>query len=119
MQITEPLYIDAIWLSLAFVCGLLVRKIGLPPLIGFLVTGLLINFSGLTDGHISDVLQGLADLGVMLLLFTIGLKIKIKTLIKPEIWSTASLHMLITVLFTSGLVFFSAQWVCAILLIYH
>ncbi len=105
MQINDPLYIDAIWLSLAFVCGLLVRKIGLPPLIGFLITGLLINFSGLNDGHISDVLQGLADLGVMLLLFTIGLKIKIKTLIKPEIWSTASLHMLITVLFTGGLVF--------------
>jgi glutathione-regulated potassium-efflux system ancillary protein KefC len=105
MQISDPLYVDAIWLSMAFVCGLIVRRIGLPPLIGFLLAGLIINSLDLHQGRISDVLQWLSDLGVMLLLFTIGLKIKIKTLMKPEIWSTATIHMLIVVIFIGGLIF--------------
>jgi glutathione-regulated potassium-efflux system ancillary protein KefC len=84
---------------------LLAKRIGLPPLVGFLVTGFLINLSGLNEGEISTVLQGLSDLGVMLLLFTIGLKIKLKSLFKPEVWLTASVHMIITLLAFSGVIF--------------
>jgi glutathione-regulated potassium-efflux system ancillary protein KefC len=105
MNFDNPLYIDAIWLTLAFFSGLLAKRIGLPPLVGFLVTGFLINLSGLNEGKISTVLQGLSDLGVMLLLFTIGLKIKLKSLFKPEVWLTASVHMIITLLAFSGVIF--------------
>jgi predicted Kef-type K+ transport protein len=97
--------IDAIWLSIAFASGIIARKFNLPPLIGFLLTGFLINATGLTKGNISEVLQSLADLGVILLLFTIGLKIKIKTLVKPEIWLTASLHMLLSLVVFGGVIF--------------
>ena len=94
----QPVYIDAIWLTLAFVFGISARRLKLPPLIGFLVTGFILNATGLTSGHISEILHVLSDLGVMLLLFTIGLKINIKTLAKREIWFTATAHMIITVL---------------------
>ena len=101
----QQVYIDAIWLSLAFICGITAKKLKMPPLIGFLITGFILNATGLTQGHISEILPILSDLGVMLLLFTIGLKINIRTLIKKEIWVTASMHMIISILAISGTVF--------------
>jgi glutathione-regulated potassium-efflux system ancillary protein KefC len=101
----EVWQIDAVWLSIAFGSGILARRLNLPPLIGFLLTGFIINATGLTKGNISEVLPSLADLGVVLLLFTIGLKIKIKTLVKPEIWASASLHILLSIILLGGMVF--------------
>jgi predicted Kef-type K+ transport protein len=44
--------------------------------------------------------QKLADIGITLLLFTIGLKINIKQLIKPHVWVLTGIHMsIIVVLF--------------------
>ena len=41
----EEIYIDAIWLGLAFLSGLLMKQFGLPALLGFLGTGFFLNFS--------------------------------------------------------------------------
>jgi glutathione-regulated potassium-efflux system ancillary protein KefC len=41
----------------------------------------------------------------MLLLFTIGLKVKVKNLIKKEIWLSATAHMIITIIVFSLLIF--------------
>lgn len=97
--------IDAIWLTIAFLSGLAAKKANLPALIGFLLTGLLLNALNIKDGNIHEVLNTLSDLGIMLLLFTIGLKIKFKSLLKPEIWFTASAHMILSVLAIGGFVF--------------
>lgn len=40
-----------------------------------------------------SILEYLGDLGVYLLLFTIGLKLDVRNLLKPEIWGVASIHM--------------------------
>jgi glutathione-regulated potassium-efflux system ancillary protein KefC len=101
----EPWQIDAIWLSIAFLAGLLAKKVNLPPLIGFLATGFLLNISGFTQGHISNIIHTLSDLGVMLLLFTIGLKIKLKSLAQREIWATAGIHMILSVIAISSFIF--------------
>jgi glutathione-regulated potassium-efflux system ancillary protein KefC len=101
----EPWHIDALWLALAFLSGIVSRRLNLPPLIGFLFTGFVLGVTGLTTGHISEVVHALSDLGVILLLFTIGLKIKVKTLMRPEIWVTASAHMILSILFFSGILF--------------
>ncbi|MFN8863545.1 MAG: cation:proton antiporter [Flavobacteriales bacterium] len=101
----EPWHTDALWLALAFLSGIASRRVNLPPLIGFLFTGFLLGITGLTSGHISEVINTLSDLGVILLLFTIGLKIKVNTLIRPEIWVTASWHMLLSVLTFSAVLF--------------
>ncbi len=82
-------------LSTAFLLGFLARQVGLPPLLGFLGAGFLFYAFGIkADPTISIV----ADLGVTLLLFTIGLKLKIKNLTRPEVWVGASAHAVITVL---------------------
>jgi len=81
---------DVAWISLAFILGLSSRLFNLPPLVGFLATGFILNAYGITSG---EMLQKLADLGITLLLFTVGLKLNLKTLIKPQIWAVTSLHI--------------------------
>ncbi len=85
---------DALMILVAFLLGFLVKQIGLPPLLGFLAAGFLLNGFGLSGG---ENLHELADAGIMLLLFSIGLKVRVKTLLRPEIWAVASMHMVITV----------------------
>lgn len=87
----------AVGLVVAFGFGFAARQVGLPPLVGFLAAGFVLNGFGV---HSDDTLQVIADTGVTLLLFTIGLKLKIKSLLRPEVWGTASLHALLT---TAGL----------------
>ena len=84
---------DPIWLLIAFILGFAAKQTGLPPLVGFLAAGFVLNAIGVES---TDTLQTISDYGVYLLLFGIGLKLKIKNLLKPEIWATASLHMVIT-----------------------
>ena len=89
-------YLDATWISVAFLGGYLARRINLPPLIGFLVAGFGLNIAGLTEG--GAALDAAATLGVMLLLFTIGLKLNVKSLLAPEIWGTTSIQMVVMTL---------------------
>ncbi len=92
---------DILWIVLAFFFGLGVRQIGLPPLVGYLLAGFLLASQGAVG---SETVQRFADLGVTLLLFTIGLKLDVGGLKHPSIWGTATAHMLLTVLlFAMGL----------------
>lgn len=84
---------SAIMILVAFLGGLVATFMRLPPLAGFLAAGFALNFMGY---EYTDSIQTLADLGVTLLLFTIGLKLDVRSLLKPEVWATASVHMAIT-----------------------
>ena len=81
---------DTVILTVAFLMGYLSYRLGLPPLVGFLLAGLGLSAFGFTT---TPLLKTGSDVGVTLLLFTIGLKLKIKDLAKPEVWAGASLHM--------------------------
>jgi len=85
---------DVAWISIAFVLGLLSRSAGLPPLVGFLATGFLLNAFGIASG---EVLERLSDLGITLLLFTVGLKLNLRTLARPQVWAVTGLHTSIVV----------------------
>ena len=66
----ETIPITEAWtfaLGLAFLLGFGARQIGLPPLIGFLIAGFILNGLGVQK---NEVIENLADLGVTLLLFT-------------------------------------------------
>ena len=86
---------DVAWISLAFVLGLASRMVGLPPLVGFLAAGFVLNAYGFTSG---TMLQKLADLGITLLLFTVGLKLNLRTLARPQVWAVTGIHTSLVVL---------------------
>jgi len=88
-------------LLVAFALGLVARFAGLPPLIGFLAAGYVLGAMGMQN---TELLQEIADLGVTLLLFTIGLKLHLKDLATPVVWLSASVHMLLTTVLVAGLV---------------
>jgi predicted Kef-type K+ transport protein len=93
-------YHDPLMLAVAFLFGFGFYRIGLPPLVGFLAAGFALGAMGAEN---TPLLTELADLGVTLLLFTIGLKLRVSSLLKPEIWGVATLHMLITVIVFSAI----------------
>ncbi len=84
----------AIWIGGAFLLGLVARRFGLPPLVGFLGAGFLLNGLGVEG---TPLLHEIADLGVLLLLFSVGLKLRFQSLVRAEVWVVAILHLAIAV----------------------
>lgn len=80
---------EALILLAAFAAGLAFRQLGYPPLLGYLVAGFVAHGAGL--GTLDDI-RPIADLGIILLLFTIGLKLNLRQLAAPRIWGTQLLH---------------------------
>ena len=74
---------DLFWIGPALIFGLLAVRIGLPPLIGYLIAGFVLNLFGFID---HDQLTEIGELGVTLLLFTIGLKLDVRSLMKPVVF---------------------------------
>ncbi len=93
---------DPLWILAAFILGFAIKQIGLPPLVGFLIAGFALNIFGVEGGETLDMI---ADFGIWLLLFSIGLKLKVKNLLRPEIWAVSSIHMILTIM-VFGLVIF-------------
>jgi len=83
---------DFAWILVAFVTGLISRLIGLPPLVGFLAAGFLLNACGVSN---SETLQKISELGITLLLFTIGLKLNLRTLVRPQVWAVTIIQIVI------------------------
>ena len=64
-------------------------------MVGFLAAGFVPRAMGEEGG---DALATISDLGVTLLLFSIGLKLRIKNLIRPKIGCGTSLHTMLVIL---------------------
>jgi monovalent cation:H+ antiporter-2, CPA2 family len=96
----------AIYLVITFGLGGLAMAMRLPPLVGFLAAGFVIN--ALDVGELPE-LDVAADLGVTLLLFAIGLKLDVRILLRREVWLTTSAHMVISVVLGS-----IALWLAAV-----
>lgn len=88
-----------ILVSFAFAFGLVLSRVGLPPMVGFLVAGFAYNMAGLTP---PPGLELVADLGITLLLFSIGLKLDVRGLLKAEIWASTTVQMIVTTVFMCG-----------------
>ncbi len=91
---------EFIWVLFAFVFGVFARALALPPLIGYLVAGFILHLVGVQS---SDALQVLSDLGITLMLFTIGLKLNVKDLLHTFVWGGAVSNMTLWTLTFTGL----------------
>jgi monovalent cation:H+ antiporter-2, CPA2 family len=78
---TGLILILAAGFGLAFLLGLLALRVGLPPLVGYLVAGILLG--PLTPGFVADagLASQLAEVGVILLMFGVGLHFSIEDLL--------------------------------------
>lgn len=82
---TAPLVLNVgAVLLVAATSGLAARKVGLPAIVGYLITGLLV--SPFTPGLVADSNQIalLADIGVVLLLFEVGIEIDLRRIKKEQ-----------------------------------
>lgn len=91
---------ELIWVGVAFLFGLSAKRLGQPPLLGFLAAGFALELMGF---RATPELLEVADLGVLLLLFTIGLKLDVGSVVRPEVWAVTALHLMISLVVTTGL----------------
>jgi glutathione-regulated potassium-efflux system ancillary protein KefC len=82
--------IDPIIILCALLCGLIMRGLGQPTLLGYLAAGFVLHEMGV-EGE--EFLPVISEMGITLLLFTIGLKLQPKDLFATQVWGTAIVHM--------------------------
>ncbi|MEF3049325.1 cation:proton antiporter family protein [Pseudotabrizicola sp. L79] len=90
---------EVICVSFAFFFGLAVRQFGLPPMVGFLAAGFAVNAVGSRIGlpeETHEILSHVSHLGVLLLMFAVGLKLKLAQVAQPQVLGGALLHFTIT-----------------------
>ncbi len=93
--------LEAVWIGMAFSLGLLMRLFGLPPLVGYLAAGFLIAAGSQQLGMppaSGEILQHVSHLGVLLLLFSVGLKLNVRNIAKSEVVGGSMLHFLVSIL---------------------
>jgi predicted Kef-type K+ transport protein len=83
---------DYAWVLIAFCVGWLVSRVGLPPLVGYLGAGVLLAAQGGKSGPIIDEMS---RLGVYLLLFTVGLKVRWQTIVGREVLAVGGAHFFV------------------------
>lgn len=93
--------IELYCLAAAYLAGLLANLCRLPPLVGYLFAGYGLFFFAVPT---SDAITRLADFGIDLLLFTVGMKLQFSSLLRREVLGVGGLHMLIVTVIT-GLAF--------------
>ncbi|WP_024889368.1 YbaL family putative K(+) efflux transporter [Luteimonas huabeiensis] len=78
---TDLINIVAVGLGMAFVFGALANRLRLSPLVGYLLAGILVG--PFTPGFVADqaLADQLAEIGVMLLMFGVGLHFSLKDLL--------------------------------------
>jgi predicted Kef-type K+ transport protein len=81
---------DIIWILSAFAAGLIAKTVKMPTLVGYLLAGVILSLFGVSN---SDLITAIGDMGVTLLLFTIGLHISLKSLLQKEIFGVGLIHL--------------------------
>ena len=97
----EAHVVPAIYLLAVVVLGFAATLLRLPPLVGFLTAGFVLGASDLPN---LDFVQTLGDLGVAVLLFTIGLKLDPRVLARREVAGTAAIALVLLTTLSAALV---------------
>lgn len=89
----------------------LFRQVSLPPIIGLIATGLILGPSGIGVVQQDAIISTIAEIGVMLLLFTIGLEFSLEDLkrLRSIVLVGGPLQIMVTTLVTMGLVLATAS----------
>jgi len=96
-------------LLISLICNIVLKRFGLPTIIGYIFTGIIIAYGfNLHDAVNNHDLKIIAEFGVVFLMFTIGLEFSIEHLkrMKYEVFVAGSLQIIITTILTYLLSFY-------------
>lgn len=79
MQHTQDITALAIVLSAAVLCGLFMNRLRLPAAAGFILAGVVLGPTGFGLIDTSSSIETLAELGVLMLLFIIGMELRLQS----------------------------------------
>ncbi|MBW3604925.1 MAG: cation:proton antiporter [Actinobacteria bacterium] len=91
---------ELVVVAVAVTFGFAAAQVRLPPFVGYLAAGFALGAFGFES---TPVIEEIADVGVLLLLFGIGLKLRLRSLAQPTVWGTAVIAALVTVAVVGGL----------------
>ena len=87
MHLSSDLISLAAVILVALVCGLVLTRLRQPALVGYLLSGIVLGPSGFGLVHSREPISFLADLGVLLLLFLVGMELSLRSF--RAIWGVA------------------------------
>lgn len=72
----------AVGLTLAFICGMVASRLRIPPIVGYLLAGIIIG--PYSPGFVADpkIAEELSEIGIVLLMFGVGLHFSLKDLME-------------------------------------
>ncbi len=110
MHSMPPTEIGLILIS-SLICILIFYRFKIPEIVGFLVTGIIIGPHGLGLTNSSETINQIAEIGIVLLLFTLGLEFSLKSLtqIRRIVLVGGALQVGLTILLCT-LIFASLGW---------
>ncbi len=102
----------------AFVCGLIAQKAKLSPIVGYLVAGVIVG--PFTPGFVADsaIAKQLAEIGIILLMFGVGLHFSLSDLIRVQKISLpgAVFQMSVAISIGAGVMWlFGFDWVAGLI----
>lgn len=82
-------------IGIAFLAGLAAYLLRLPLLTGYIGAGFALAAGAV---RLPDWVDVLSDVGIVLLLFTVGLHIRIQNIVRAEVWGVGGLHLMASAL---------------------
>lgn len=91
---------EILFVFAAYLFGLVAQSIKMPPLVGYLIAGFILAAFGFEP---TENLQTIADLGVIILLFTVGLKIRFRNILVKEIIGSGFIYTILSAILFAGI----------------
>jgi CPA2 family monovalent cation:H+ antiporter-2 len=85
----------------AVILGIILKRFDVPPIVGYILSGIiLVNIIG-NDGQNSHTLEQIAEFGIVFLMFTIGLEMKLENLMqmRKQVFAYGGLQVGLSMLF--------------------
>lgn len=88
------------WIVIAFIAGGVALHLNLPTLVGYILAGVALAAFNVES---TEFIKESGDVGIMILLFTVGLHIRLKNVFRPEVYGAGGTHQIISLAIYGGI----------------
>ena len=93
----------AVFTLLAAACSIIFNKIKLPPLIGYIVAGIIVANVWTITTESQEIVDILSDIGLVMLMFCIGLEINLRKIRKQGIFAIGIVIIQLPIMMVGGI----------------